>query len=399
VKADFVLTGVARLVTCSAVLGEGPLGVIEKGALAASEGVIRWVGPERELKSVELTDAVTELDAAGNTVIPGLVDCHTHLVFAGDRSSEFAARLRGQPYESGGIRNTVEATRAASDDELRSLARARLDRFLSFGVTTVEAKSGYGLTPEHERRLLEIAATLGHPVDVVRTFLGAHVVPPEYADDPDGYVDLVCEAMIPTLGNLAEFADVWCDEGAFTVAQCRKILRAARAEGLSVKVHAEQLSRGGGAALAAEFGATSADHLEHATKEDADDLARSKTIGVMLPGASMMTGGHFAPARILLDRGVRLAISTDLNPGTSYTENLPLMVALACTELKMTPEEAILGVTRHAAAAVAREGSVGSLEPGAVCDLLVLNGASELDLAYHYGVAPQARTVKRGVLV
>jgi imidazolonepropionase len=351
------------------------------------------------VKSVDFADAVRELDAGGNTVMPSLIDCHTHLVFAGDRSGEFAARLGGQPYESGGIRNTVEATRAASDEELRALARARLDRFLSFGVTTVEAKSGYGLTPEHERRLLEISATLEHPVDVVRTFLGAHVVPPEYADDPGGYVDLVCEGMIPTLGNLAEFADVWCDEGAFTVEQGRRILRAARAEGLAVKVHAEQLSRSGGAGLAAEFGATSADHLEHATEEDADALARAKTIGVMLPGASMMTGGRFAPARMLIERGVRLALSTDLNPGTSYTENLPLMVALACTELKMTPEEAILGVTRHAAAAVAREGMVGSLELGAACDLLVLDGGTELDLAYHYGVAAQARTVKRGLLV
>jgi len=399
VKADFVLRGAGRLVTCAPSSGEGPLGVIEKGALAASEGVVRWVGPERELQGIELVDAAIEIDAAGRAVMPGLVDCHTHLVFAGDRSGEFAARLRGQPYESGGIRNTVEATRAASDDELRSLARARLDRFLSFGVTTVEAKSGYGLTPEQERRLLEISATVDHAVDVVRTFLGAHVLPPEYASDPDGYVDLVCEGMIPSLGNLAEFADVWCDEGAFTVAQCRKILRAARAEGLSVKVHAEQLSRSGGAALAAEFGATSADHLEHATEEDADALARSKTIGVMLPGASMMTGGRFAPARMLIEHGVRLAISTDLNPGTSYTENLPLMVALACTELKMTPEEAILGVTRHAAAAIAREGKAGSIEPGAACDLLVLDGASELDLAYHYGVPVQARTVKGGLIV
>ena len=398
-RVDFILRGAGRLVTCAPGYGEGPLGVIENGALAASEGVVRWVGSERELKSIDFADAVTELDAAGNTVMPGLIDCHTHLVFAGDRSGEFAARLRGQPYASGGIRNTVEATRAAPDEELRRLARARLDRFLSFGVTTVEAKSGYGLTPEHERRLLEISATLEHPVDVVRTFLGAHVVPAEYADDPGGYVDLVCEGMIPTLGNLAEFADVWCDVGAFTVEQCRTILRAARAEGLSVKVHAEQLSRSGGAAVAAEFGATSADHLENATEEDADALARAKTIGVMLPGASMMTGGRFAPARMLIERGVRLAISTDLNPGTSYTENLPLMVALACTELKMTPEEAILGVTRHAAAAVAREGKIGSLEPGAQCDFVALDGKSELDLVYHYGVSPAMSVVKRGETV
>ncbi|MGZ4105145.1 MAG: imidazolonepropionase, partial [Actinomycetota bacterium] len=297
---------------------------------------------------------------------------------------------------AGGVRTTVQATRAASDDELRTLARARLDRFLSYGVTTVEAKSGYGLTPEHERRLLEISATLEHPVDVVRTFMGAHVLPPEYADDADGYVDLVCEGMIPSLGNLAEFADVWCDTGAFTVEQSRRILRAARAEGLSLKVHAEQLSRSGGAAVAAEFGATSADHLEFATPDDADALARARTVGVLLPGASLMTGGRFAPARTLIDRGVMVALSTDFNPGTSYTENLPLMAALGCTQMKMTPEEAILGITRHAGAALRREGKVGSLEPGAFCDVVVLQGRSEADVVYHYGVAPVGTVIKRG---
>ncbi|HJT37719.1 MAG TPA: amidohydrolase family protein, partial [Actinomycetota bacterium] len=247
--------------------------------------------------------------------------------------------------------------------------------------------------------LLEIASRTEGTVDVVRTFMGAHILPPEYASDPDGYVDLVCEGMIPSLGNLAEFADVWCDDGAFTVVQCRKILRAARAEGLSLKVHAEQLSHSGGASLAAEFGAVSADHLEFVTEEDARALARSKTIGVLLPGASLMTGGRFAPARMLIEHGVRIAIATDFNPGTSYTENLVLMLALACTELGMTPEEAILGVTRHAAAAIAREGTVGSLEPGAQCDLLVLDSASEMDLVYHYGVSPVGSVVKRGGLL
>jgi len=396
VKADFVLRGAGRLVTSAPGLGEGLLGVIENGALVASEGVIRWVGAEGELPDLDFADAAVEFDAGGNAVIPGLVDCHTHLVFAGDRSEEFAARLAGKPYEAGGVRTTVEATRAASDEELTRLAAERVKRFLSFGVTTIEAKSGYGLTPEHERRLLDIAARISGPVDVVRTFMGAHVLPPEYADDPDGYVDLVCEGMIPSVGNLAEFADVWCDEGAFTIEQGRKILRAARAEGLSLKVHAEQLSRSGGAALAAEFGAVSADHLEHATEEDADALASTRTVGVLLPGASMMTGGRFAPARMLIEHGVRVALSTDFNPGTSYTENLILMLALACVEMKMTPEEAILGVTRNAAAAVAREGKIGSLESGAQCDFVVLDSKSELDLVYHYGVSPAMSVIKRG---
>ncbi|MGZ4213632.1 MAG: imidazolonepropionase [Actinomycetota bacterium] len=377
-------------------MGEGPLGIITEAALTANQGIINWVGRESELPELDAAPDVVEVDARGNAVLPGFVDCHTHLVFAGDRSEEFAARLAGLPYEAGGVRTTVQATRAASDDELRTLARARLDRFLSYGVTTVEAKSGYGLTPEHERRLLQISATLEHPVDVVRTFMGAHVLPPEYADDADGYVDLVCEGMIPSLGNLAEFADVWCDTGAFTVEQSRRILRAARAEGLSLKVHAEQLSRSGGAAVAAEFGATSADHLEFATPDDADALARARTVGVLLPGASLMTGGRFAPARTLIDRGVIVALSTDFNPGTSYTENLPLMAALGCTQMRMTPEEAILGITRHAGAALRREGKVGSLEPGAFCDVVVLQGRSEADVVYHYGVAPVGTVIKRG---
>ncbi|MGZ4242404.1 MAG: imidazolonepropionase [Actinomycetota bacterium] len=380
-------------------MGEGPLGIITEAALTANQGIINWVGRESELPELDAAPDVVEVDARGNAVLPGFVDCHTHLVFAGDRSEEFAARLAGLPYEAGGVRTTVQATRTASDDELRTLARARLDRFLSYGVTTVEAKSGYGLTPEHERRLLEISATLEHPVDVVRTFMGAHVLPPEYADDADGYVDLVCEGMIPSLGNLAEFADVWCDTGAFTVEQSRRILRAARAEGLSLKVHAEQLSRSGGAAVAAEFGATSADHLEFATPDDTDALARARTVGVLLPGASLMTGGRFAPARTLIDRGVMVALSTDFNPGTSYTENLPLMAALGCTQMRMTPEEAILGITRHAGAALRREGKVGSLEPGAFCDVVVLQGRSEADVVYHYGVAPVGTVIKRGRLV
>ncbi len=386
-KADLVVTGASQVVTCDPALGDGPLGLIDRGAVAGSRGRVVWVGRESDLRSeVELEPDVHEVDAGGGAVLPGLVDCHTHLVFAGDRSEEFAARSKGEKYTGGGIRTTVAATRAASDDELEALARRRLERFLEYGVTTVEAKSGYGLTLEHERRLLEIAVRLDGPSEVVRTFMGAHVVPEDYADDRDAYATLVAEGMIPGLGNLAEFCDVWCDEAAFTPEQCRKILRAARAEGLGIKVHAEQLSRSGGATVAAEFGAISAEHLEHANEEDADALARTRTIAVLIPGASMMTGTPFAPARMLIERGLRVALSTDFNPGTSYSENLQLVVALACAHLKMTPEEAVLGVTRHAAAALSREGIVGSLAPGSRADLVILEASSYVDLAYHYGV-------------
>ncbi len=386
-KADLVVTGTSRVVTGDPATGEGPLGVIERGALAGFEGRIVWAGPERDLRgAVETTPDAHEVDAGGGAVLPGLVDCHTHLVFAGDRSEEFAARLRGSRYTGGGVRTTVAATRAASDEELEVLARDRLRRFLEFGVTTVEAKSGYGLTLEHERRLLEVAARLDGPAEIVRTFMGAHVVPEEFAGDTEGYVSLLADEMIPGLGNLAEFCDVWCDDGAFTVEQARRILRAGRAEGLGLKVHAEQLAHSGGAAVAAEFGAVSAEHLEHATEDDADALARSRTVAVLMPGASLMTGQPFAPARMLIDRGVTVALSTDFNPGSSYSENLQLVVALACAHLKMTPEEAILGVTRHAAMAVSREQNIGRLVPGARADILVLEARSYIDLAYHYGV-------------
>ena len=396
-RADFLLTNAGRLVTCSRRFGEGLLGVIEYGAFAAAEGEVVWVGQEHYLRgSVEVTPDAIEVDAGGAAVLPGFVDCHTHLVFAGDRSEEFAARLRGSPYSAGGVAATVAATRAAGDDELRALAWRRLERFASFGVTTVEAKTGYGLTPHNERRLLDIARTLDHPVEIVPTYMGAHVIPEQYADAPDDYVGLVCD-QIEDVADDAEFCDVWCDSGAFTVEQSRRVLEGARAAGMKLKVHAEQFKRTGGAHLAAELKATSADHLEHATWEDAQALAEAAVVAVLLPGASLMTGAPFAPARMLIERGARVALSTDFNPGSSYSENLQLMVGLACIHLKMTPEEAILGITRHAAAAVAREGKAGSLEPGAPADLVVLDEATELALAYHYGVNLAARVFKRGV--
>jgi imidazolonepropionase len=388
-----VVRNAGRLVTCDPGLGDGPLGVIESGALVADGPTIVWVGPEREL---EAPRGAQEVDAGGCAVLPGLVDCHTHLVFAGDRGAEFAARMRGEPYRAGGIMSTVRATRAASDQELARLAGERLDRFLSFGVTTVEAKTGYGLTPEQELRLLRLSATLGHRVDVVPTLLAAHVVPDEFAVDPDAYVELICQEAVPAAEGLAEFCDAWCeDNGAFSAAQARRVLEAGADAGLGLKLHAEQLSRSGGVALAAELGAVSADHLEQANEEDAGRLARAGTIGVLMPGASMTTAAPYAPARMLIERGVRVALSTDFNPGTSYSENLQLQVALGCGLLRMTVEEALLAVTRHAAAAVGREDRCGRLAPGLSCDLLVLQSRSEADLAYHYGVN-LARTVVKG---
>ena len=374
----------ARLVTC-----DDRLGVIEPGALIAKDGRIAWVGPDRDAQPPP--DA-GEIDAAGRVLMPGLVDCHTHLVFAGDRAVEFAARLRGEPYQAGGIMTTVDATRNASADELRELAAGRMRRFLAFGVTTVEIKTGYGLEPAAEAKLLDVAAALD---GAVPTLLGAHIVPS--GEDADRYVELVCSEMVPAARGKAEFCDAWCEpKGAFTAGQCRRLLQAGIAAGLKSKLHAEQLSHGGGAQLAAELKAVSADHLEHADRDDAKALAKSGTVAVLLPGASMMTGSRFAPSRMLIEEGVRVAVSTDFNPGTSYSENLQLAVALGCAHLGLSVEEAILAVTRHAAAAVAREDRIGRLAPGLDADLLLLDTRNEADLAYHYGINLTAAVFRGG---
>ena len=395
--ADLLVHGAGRLVTCAPGLGEGPLGVVEHGAFAAREGRVVWVGPEREVRrEVRLLPGALEVDAGGMAVIPGLVECHSHLLFAGDRRAEFEARMRGDPYRTGGIMATVAATRAAPDDGLLELARRRLDVFLAHGVTTVEAKSGYGLDPEAESRLVRLAAALSHQVRVVVTVLAAHVLPPEHASNPNAYVELVCESLLPAVQGVAEFCDAWCDDGAFTAGRCRRVLLRGRELGMAPKLHADQLAAAGGAALAADLGAVSADHLEHVTEEDAARLAEAGTVAVLIPGASMMTRSRFAPARMLLERGVRVALSTDLNPGSSNSENLPLAVALGCAQLGLTVEEAILGVTRHAAAALGREGRLGLLAPGAPCDAVLLASPSEVDLAYHYGVNLASTVIRAG---
>lgn len=384
-KADLIVRA-PRLVTCARDIGDGPLGVIEGAALAASEGRIVWVGRADALRDVvEIASDASVIDAPG-AVLPGLVDAHTHLVFAGDRADEFAARMRGEVYTGRGILRTAEATTVATDEELVALATARLDRAAGFGVTTMEAKSGYGLTPDTEVRLLTIVASLQHPVvHLVPTFLGLHALPD--GADPDAFTDRMIE-LIPRSAALGvRFADAWCDEGAFDVEACERFLDAARAHGLALKLHAEQLSWSGGAQLGARLGATSVDHLEHATDDDARALAAAETVAVLLPGAGLMTGAKPAPARMLIESGVRVALATDCNPGSSYSENLPLQIALGCALLGLSVEEAILAVTRHAASALGLDGVVGTLAPGARADLLLLEAPHEAELAYHYGAA------------
>jgi imidazolonepropionase len=366
-----------------------------------------YAGPEAGLPDLEVDAGAVRVDAGGQAVLPGFVDAHTHLVFAGDRADEFAARLRGVGYEEalaagGGINRTVRETRAATDAELETAAAARLGRALAHGTTTLEAKSGYGLTVDDERRSLEVLARLAaaSPVEVVPTFLGAHLIPEEYAGDRDGYLELLEREMLPACAPLAEFVDAFCDRGALTVEESRRVLEAGARHGLAAKLHANELGSTGGAALAAELGCVSADHLLFCDEREAKGLAAAGTVAVLLPGTSfLLRTGRAAPVKVLRDAGVTLALGTDCNPGTCYSESMQLMVALACVHGGLTPEEAVLAATDGASRAVGRGGRVGRLTPGAACDLVLLAGRSYLDLAYHLGVNLAATVVKGGAVV
>jgi len=406
VRADFLLTGISQLVTCDPALGEGPLGVVERAAVAAAGGRVVFAGPQAALGDLEVAAGAVRVDAGGQAVVPGFVDAHTHLVFAGDRADEFAARLRGVGYEEalaagGGINRTVRETRSASDAELEAAADRRLALAARHGTTTLEAKSGYGLTVEDERRSLEVLARVAarSPVEVVPTFLGAHLVPEEYAGDRAGYLDLLEHEMLPACAPLAEFVDAFCDRGALTVEESRRVLAAGARHGLKGKLHANELGSTGGAALAAELGCVSADHLLYCEPEEAVALAAAGTVAVLLPGTSfLLRTGRAAPVQVLRDAGVTMALGTDCNPGTCYCESMQLVIALACVHGGLTPEEAMLAATDGAARALGRGGRVGRLAPGAACDLVVLAGRSYLDLAYHLGVNLARLVVKGGVL-
>jgi imidazolonepropionase len=406
-QVDFLLTGIGQLVTADPGLGTGPLGLVERAAVAAADGTVVFAGPEASLPDLPVAPGCERMDAGGRAVVPGFVDAHTHLVFAGDRADEFAARLRGFGYEQalaagGGIHRTVRETRAASDAELE---RATADRLVQAGIsgtTTIEVKSGYGLTVGDERRSLEVVARLAArtPIDVVPTFLGAHLIPAEFADDRKAYIDLLEQEMLPACAPLAEFVDAFCDRGALTVAESRRVLAAGRRHGLKAKIHANELGPTGGAWLAAEQGCVSADHLLFLDHAEAAALASTGTAAVLLPGTSfLLRTGHVAPIRVLRETGVTLALGTDCNPGTCYCESMQLVIALACIHGGLTPEEALLAATSGAARAVGRADRAGRLTPGFACDLVVLHGRSYLDLAYHLGVNLAQIVVKRGQVV
>lgn len=403
-RADFILVGISELVTCAGPApakgpAQGRVGVLEEGAVAALGGMITWVGPETQLeREVEVLPGAVRLDVGDRAVLPGLVDCHTHLVWGGDRADEFEKRLAGATYSEiaaagGGILRTVEATRAASLDELAQAAGRRMDRMARWGVTTFEAKSGYGLEPATELKILEAAhrAAASRPFELVTTFLGAHTFPREARGSAVGrqrYVEQVCQEMIPEVAKrqLARFVDVFIDEHAFSLAEARKILETGRAHGLGLKVHADQLADDGAAELAAEMGAVSAEHLEFASERGLEALAAAGTVGVLLPGATLFIRmQQAAPGRRMIDRGIPVAVSTDLNPGSCPCESLPLVMQLACLLCGLTVDEVLVAATLNAAAAIGLAGKAGSLEPGKRCDVLVLDARDRRQLIYQFG--------------
>lgn len=386
------------------------LQIIEDGSVWVEDGIIQFVGTDaqvREQVGSRLEEAEV-VDAAGRLVTPGLVDPHTHLVFAGSRENEFEMRLKGAAYmdimeAGGGIHATTSATRQADGEQLYKESRRRLDQFLRHGVTTVEAKSGYGLSLEHELKQLEVARELNrdHPVDVVSTFMGAHAVPAAYKERPDEFVELVIREMIPEVARrkLAEFNDVFCERGVFTPDQSRRILEAGKEYGLAPKIHADEIEPYGGAELAAQVGAVSADHLLKASDEGIRAMAEAGVVAVLLPGTAFFLMAEMAEGRKMVDAGVPVALSTDCNPGSSPTISLPLIMNLGCLQMGMTPAEVLTATTINAAHAIRRGHEIGSLETGKKADLVVFDVPNYMGLQYHYGSNHARTVIKDGKVV
>ncbi|WP_326843029.1 imidazolonepropionase [Streptomyces sp. NBC_01558] len=382
-----VITNIASLVTNDPSQGDGsPLGLIQDAAVVIEGDRVVWTGEAGEAPAAD-----HRFDAEGRALIPGFVDSHSHLVFAGDRTQEFNARMSGRAYSAGGIRTTVAATRAASDEELERNLTRYLHEALRQGTTTMETKSGYGLTVPDEARALRIAAA--HTDEV--TYLGAHIVSPDLADDPAAYVALVTGEMLDACAPYARWVDVFCEKGAFDGDQARAILTAGRAKGLHPRVHANQLTHGPGVQLAVELDAASADHCTHLTDADVDALASGNTVATLLPGAEFSTRAEWPDARRLIDVGVTVALSTDCNPGSSFTSSVPFCVALAVRDMGMTPDEAVWSATAGGARALRRD-DVGRLTPGAYADLTLLDAPSHVHLAYRPGVPLVSAVWRRG---
>ncbi len=386
------------------------LGLIEDGAVVVTGKKIIAVGKTKDvLSQIKIDKKVKIINAEDRVVLPGFVDCHTHPVFGATREEEFELRIKGKSYEEiaqagGGIRSSVRSLRQLSREELVKLALPRLDRFLSYGTTTIEAKSGYGLSLKDEIKILEVIKKLNqiHPLDLVPTFLGAHEIPDEYRERKEEYIDLLVKQMIPEVAKrkLAYFCDVFCERGVFSLDESRKILETAKNYGLKPKLHADQLTPFGGAELSAEVGAVSADHLEFISDSGINKMKESGTIAVLLPGSVFGLGkDNYPPARKMIEKGLPVALATDFNPGSSFTESMPVILSLACLRMKLTPAEAITSATINSAYAIDKGDSTGSLEPDKKADIVIWNVKNYKEIPYHYGVNLVQKVIKNGEII
>lgn len=413
-QADLLVIHASELVTIAGKAGKPvtgkaleDLGILSDGAAAVKNGRIMAVGRTDEIARQYPPASETQvIDASGKTVIPGFVDPHTHVVYSGSREYEFGKKLAGVPYleilaAGGGILSTVRATRSAGEDELLAQSHRRIRTMIAHGTTTVEAKSGYGLTVADELKQLRVARTLAQtePINLVSTFMAAHALPPEYRDNREGYIRLIVDEMLPAVQRegLAEFCDVFFEHGVFDAGETKRILLAAREFGMRPKIHADEITDLGGAALAAELGAVSADHLLRAGDEGLRAMASSGTVAVLLPGTAFsLMVGEYARARDMIGMGVPVALATDCNPGSSPTESMPMVLNLAAFQMRMTPSEALIAATLNAAHALGRAATVGSIEPGKQADMVVLDAPNHLHLFYHYGTNPVHTTIHAG---
>ena len=387
---DFSLINIGQLVTNNSEIGEGQLGIINNAAISFVDGKVAWVG-----QTSNVDKSLQAIDAKGDCVIPGFVDSHSHIIFAGDRSNEFAARMAGIPYSAGGIKVTTAATRSASEQELKSNAQRLIAEMQESGTTTIEIKSGYGLDVETEKRSVEVASELTDEV----TFLGAHVVAAEFAENPDAYVDLVASQMLDACLPYSKWIDVFCDKGAFTTSQTRKILEAGIAKGLKPRVHLNQLEQGDAIGMAIDLDCASADHLTFLTDDDINSLAKSNTVAGLVPACEFSTRSPLYPrARDLLDAGSTVALSPDCNPGSSYSSNMPFCIALAVREMHMSVDESLYAATMGGAKSL-RRSDVGHLSVGANADLVLLNAPTYVHFAYRPGVPLIKTTWKDGNVV
>jgi imidazolonepropionase len=412
---NLIIKNAAQLVTCSGFKAKqgkemSNLHVIENGALVIENGTIRSVGKTNDILNGfnNTIDKFNVIDAGGKAVLPGFVDSHTHFIFGGYRAEEFSWRLRGDSYmdileKGGGILSTVKATRAAKKETLIKTGIKRLNSMLSFGVTTVEGKSGYGLDLKTEIKQLEVMKDLNrrHPIDIVSTFLGAHALPEEYKGRADAFIDDIIDHVLPVVidGNLAEFCDVFCEKNVFSVEQSRRLLLKAKEKGLKIKIHADEIERLGGAELAADIGAVSADHLLRASDKGIHSIAKAGVVATLLPGTAFCLKESYAKGRYMIDNNCAVALASDLNPGSCYSESIPLIFALATLYMNISTEEAITAFTINGAAALGRADRIGSLDTGKYGDVIILKYPSYQFIPYHVGISTVEKVIKRGRVV